>query len=274
MTNPTTVDVVTVTPKLARELLALNTHNRRIRARHVAYLAAEILGDRWCLTNDAVTISKSGILLNGQHRLMAIVEARRPAKLLILRGAEDASQVVTDIGNRRNLQDALAVAGFENLAGLASIVTFIFRMTDSELTFPATRAKKYPYQPQIDFAVKQEEQLTRALRLSVHVRQYLRFPGSIIGGLWYLQAELDQDDADAFWETIAAGVGLEEADPRLTWRRWVERQQAQSRAVTTTTDAKVALTIKAWNAWRAGANIQLLSWRPGGANPEPFPRLQ
>lgn len=268
------VQVMTIGPEEAATFLAMNTHNRMIRPRHVAFLADEIRGGRWHLTNDAITVSETNVLLNGQHRLRAIIDAGTPVQLLVLFGADVESQVVTDTGNRRNLADALRIAGFDNLAALAATVTFVFRMTDPLLSFPATRAKKYPYQPQIDFAIKHESELFEAIRMARHVREHLVFPGRIISGLWFLQAELDREDADTFWCSIASGAALAEDDPRLIWRRWCERLRTNGRNTITTEPVQVAMVIKAWNTWRAGGTTRLLTWKPGGASPEAFPELR
>lgn len=77
----TMFEAVTITPELAEGLLAMNTENRRLRPSHVAYLARAIERGEWQMPPDAIMVSDSGKLLNGQHRLTAVVRSGKPVRL-------------------------------------------------------------------------------------------------------------------------------------------------------------------------------------------------
>src|SRR3954467_14111979 len=67
--------LVEVTPDLAAQWLRANTGNRPVREAHVRSLAEEITADRWKVTHQGIAFSLSGRLMDGQHRLRAVIRA-------------------------------------------------------------------------------------------------------------------------------------------------------------------------------------------------------
>src|SRR5262245_63514371 len=70
--------VVDVTPELASNWLSeCNTHNRKLVEAHVERLAREMKADRWKLTHQGIAFSTKHVLLDGQHRLWAVVMSEK-----------------------------------------------------------------------------------------------------------------------------------------------------------------------------------------------------
>lgn len=66
-------DLKLITPRYAEELLKLNTDNYRLhRSYHVKHLARLMKQDKWLLSPQPIVISPKRVLLDGQHRLMAV----------------------------------------------------------------------------------------------------------------------------------------------------------------------------------------------------------
>jgi hypothetical protein len=81
--------------------------------------------------------------------------------------------------------------------------------------------------------------------------------------------EDSSNDAEFFFQRLADHQGLVKGDPVYELRRATDnsksvRGQRSERYLT-------AITIKAWNAYRDGTQIGLLTFRPGGEKPERFP---
>lgn len=102
-------EVVTVTPELAAEWLKRNTDNRALRKWHVDSLAAAILRNEWVLTHQGVAFSTDGRLLDGQHRLAAIVKAGQPVQIAVARNVVDLAFKTIDQGIKRTLSDVFGV---------------------------------------------------------------------------------------------------------------------------------------------------------------------
>ncbi|MBV9829007.1 MAG: hypothetical protein JO001_25585 [Alphaproteobacteria bacterium] len=81
-----TMAVETITVERAGEYLAANRGNRNIVQAHVAAMARDIVNGRWMFNAQPICFSRSGRLLNGQHRLSAVLEAGEPIEVLVMRG--------------------------------------------------------------------------------------------------------------------------------------------------------------------------------------------
>ncbi len=75
-----------------RILLTCNTKNRPINRNNVNYFKNKLQKGEFKEV-DAITISKSGRLMDGQHRLKAISETNIPAKMTLILGEEDTLEM-------------------------------------------------------------------------------------------------------------------------------------------------------------------------------------
>lgn len=102
--------VEVVTPALAAEWLKKNTRNRRPLLSKVANLVREIKEGRWVLTHQGIAFGEDGTLFDGQHRLLAVVEAGAPVTMRVTRGLPAETLNAIDTGTSRRSQDVLAIA--------------------------------------------------------------------------------------------------------------------------------------------------------------------
>jgi hypothetical protein len=101
------ISIMEITPNLAAEFLKRNTGNRAIRRRAVVQYADDLRRGDWKLTHQGVAISPKGRLLDGQHRLSAIVEAGISAQMVVAIDVSEDAYLVMDRGKPRILSDAL-----------------------------------------------------------------------------------------------------------------------------------------------------------------------
>lgn len=92
--------IETVTPQQAAKWLEPKTNhdNRQIRQGHVEYLAQEIIAGRWQVTHQGIAFAKGGRLLDGQHRLSAIVRSGKAVQIQVTHDADEDTFKVTDCG--------------------------------------------------------------------------------------------------------------------------------------------------------------------------------
>lgn len=99
---PSSPAVITVTPEMARDWLDNRNKGNRSLSLIIASRYAEVMKDgRWKLTHQGIAFDKEGLLLDGQHRLKAVVIAETPIDFWIIPGCERDSFSVLDIGRRR-----------------------------------------------------------------------------------------------------------------------------------------------------------------------------
>jgi hypothetical protein len=112
--------VETITPSIAAELLSLNIKNRPINESHVAFFEEQLKRGEMLLTHQGIAISDNARLLDGQHRLTAIVRTGISAEILVTRGLSEKVFTVLDSGSKRSAGDVLAIAGASNASALAT----------------------------------------------------------------------------------------------------------------------------------------------------------
>lgn len=105
---------VIITPEDAIRLLEYNTSNRPVREARIARYARAMKMGRWLPSNDAISFSTEGRLLNGQHRLQAIIRANTPVTILVASGLDEKAFDVIDRGCTRSPGDLAAAEGFVN----------------------------------------------------------------------------------------------------------------------------------------------------------------
>lgn len=118
---------VLITPKMAEKMLANNYEfNRKIRSTVVRTYARDMENDCWYtdITNNQIVpicISKTGKLLDGQHRLAAIVLANKPVWMWVQKGLSEESYAQMDNGLKRTTADIVGGKGSNILCALAKM---------------------------------------------------------------------------------------------------------------------------------------------------------
>lgn len=98
------VEIVKITPELAEAMLGKNHSNRRLRKQAVLMYAKDMKEGRWELTHQGIAFDKNGDLVDGQHRLKAIVDSGVTVRMLVTHGVE--SKYNLDNHARRILSDS------------------------------------------------------------------------------------------------------------------------------------------------------------------------
>jgi hypothetical protein len=116
-------EVMMVTPELAAEWLEHNTHNRIIRPRVVDKYAADMKAGRWLLTHQGIAFDEHNVLVDGQHRLMSVVQSGTPVKMMVTRGVSLVTQIAVDDHSIRTVADALRLAEAYNVTSMHVAIT-------------------------------------------------------------------------------------------------------------------------------------------------------
>ena len=120
--NGMKVAFVTITPTMAEKWLEAKAPNRNLRTRQSEKLARAIIHNEWIVTHQGIAFRASdGAIIDGQHRLQAIVEAGVPVTCLVAWELADESVDVIDTGTTRNAVDIFSLKGVENAKRLLSL---------------------------------------------------------------------------------------------------------------------------------------------------------
>ncbi len=98
--------VLEVTPEMAKDFLAQNDGNRRLRPGVVVRYAAIMRKGEWMTSPEALVFSKEGQILSAQHRLHSVIATGLPQKFLCIFGVPKDVVKVLDRGTMRRWGDA------------------------------------------------------------------------------------------------------------------------------------------------------------------------
>jgi hypothetical protein len=114
--------VESITPEKALEYLTHNKVNRPLNKAQVEFYAEEMRKGEWVLNGESIQFTRNGELVNGNHRMHAVIKAGIPVKFTVIRNVDDNSFARFDSGRNRGLGDVLSIADVPNYCNVASIL--------------------------------------------------------------------------------------------------------------------------------------------------------
>lgn len=267
-TDPYTT-IEKVTPELAAEWLTRNTHNRNIRKRAVDTWASAMTAGQWVLNGESIKFDPEGVLVDGQHRLAAVVQSGITIESVVAWNVHMQSQITVDVGTRRSIADHLSWRGEANATGLGAALGILWRFKRGD-GFSGT-AKTSTTATYLDLfeLLDQNPHIRDSVRVAHRLNGALRLPSGAMAALHHILWESAPEEADLFFDLLTTGAGLSSSDPIYILRRAFERDQRETRKMPVR--YRLALTIKTWNSWINGESRKSIGWRASGPQAEPFP---
>ena len=265
--NPSpTVEILDVTPELAESWLSRPARNRNVRSVAVQAYARDMRSGNWLLNGETVKLSTSGRLLDGQHRLSAVLAADVTVPMIVVRNVPEAAMPTVDAGAKRTYSDALKIQGEENTGVLAAVTRRALMWSRGART---NTGRETPTALEMNAFLETHPELRTSAEVAAKLASRALLPASIFGLCHWLFSDLDPDDAEWFLHRLADGDGLAADDPIAALRNRIVKMRVGGGRVAET-DA-LALAINAWNAKRAGETRTKLQLPRGGLTPENFP---
>lgn len=106
-----TFDIEEITPERAQEYLKKNKGNRHLAPATVDDYAQQMSSGRWLLTPEPIELAPNGAIINGQHRLHAVVKSGVPVRFTVARNVDPKVFAVIDQGRKRNAADLYVLMG-------------------------------------------------------------------------------------------------------------------------------------------------------------------
>lgn len=266
---PSDMQLVVITPEMAADWLTANTSNRSVRSYLVERLAGAIRRGEWVVNGDPIRFDDEGALIDGQHRLWAILEAEMPVESYVISGLPHVAQDTVDQGAKRTLSDVLALRDERYAATLAASLNLLYRVQTNTIRMAGR------VQPTVAQAVSMLDS-NPELRDSVAAAHKMHDAGlgistSVLAVSHFLFHQINPEDTEDFFAKLSSGAGLDEGHPILVFRQWMER--VVSLRPRHPVNTYHAMLIKTWNAYRKGLSVtnRAIIFRAGGARPESWP---
>lgn len=264
------VEFIDVTPELAKEWLdEANKRNRSMRYRIVGSYATDMAAEEWDLNGETVKFDRDGVLMDGQHRLQGIVDSGTTQTLIVVRGLDPKGQATIDRNVTRKFSDTLKMDYKEpNHLALAALVRAVFMWQKG---YTQVTSAYIPSSRQLEHVYKEHPELGFVVVRAGTVAKKSGLTPSVVGLAMWLFDKIDPKDSEKFFDLLADGERIGRGNPIWELRRqslgWRGDKQRRNK------HWQLAVIIKVWNLWRLGKNdVQQISFRMGGANPENFPK--
>ena len=254
-------EVVTITPENATAWLRCNRNNRPVRRRHIAFLAEEMLRENWQVNGQAIVIAEDEQVLDGQHRLLAIIEAGRAIQSLVVYGISPEAFRTIDTGAVRTGADALCLHFPEitqiTIKTAATAVQWCVRLERGSVNSLGLKVsntdvieyvKAHPSILQCSETLQSYPKDSRPLSIGCGTALYEMF------------SRKNSTLADDYMQRFYTGENLERTDPEWLLRQALIRDASSNSKLPST--VRMRMMIKGWN-WRrrglSGATARVIA---------------
>lgn len=251
----------TITPELAKALLALNTKNRAKNINHVKHLAAEMAQGRWKLNGDPIRVS-DGILIDGQHRLSACIQANVPFQTVFIEGLQSDVFDTIDCGKKRQAGDILHLAGEHNAALLAASLSVIDRHDTGRMKLNVRYSNTH-----IQELLKKYPDTRAAIAFTHNYRASKLLPPSWVVGMHYVMHRKNSEESIRYFEDVFIGAGIHDGSPAFLVRHRLLDNKISRRKHPHWVLA--AVLVKGWNLRRSYSSAKRISI----SSDEDFPEI-
>lgn len=203
--------VVTMDSEQAAFALQYNTDNRNLRKQHVEHLANMITSGQWRSDHPVpIVFSREGVLLDGQHRLQAIVYAELTdgdyVTVRVITGADPAVREYIDCGLTRAMTDRVKLTGNDSgdkvVVQAAGLHYYLHNNMRTKLTPDDTKNFYETFKDKLDkiYPIRRHEKGTGQAAVVVALMEYMHH---------------DTDKAIAFYVDLFTPAGNVQQAQRL-----------------------------------------------------------
>ncbi len=247
-----------ITPDSAREYLDNQVENRPLSRQTIHRYAADMLGGDWLVTGENIKLNTEGRMLDGQHRMHAIIHAGKLAAeapeehepftgmfLDFALGIDDNARQSMDIGRRRSLADEMSFEGGDNAGRVAPLVSWHLAFLHGNFTNAGGSWR--PTQAQALAAWRQDKTryYTSAMRGYDASKQGMGAAAAFSTAYHVIRCQHGDELADRFWDLFVTGANMSVGHPILMLRNLLMRKKFRRKEL-------LGLVFKTWNSWIDG----------------------
>jgi hypothetical protein len=226
--DPLRCEVVEITPEIAAQWLALNRLNRPLRPGRVAEIATMMAAHQWEITGEAIKFGTDGLLLDGQHRLAAVIASGITIRSLVIWEVDTAARMFMDSGKARTLGDIVTMEGIEGGPELVGVARASLALRIGIVTGSLPR---YVTRKSIaEMVIKHRQALHVAARRGENIRDQVGAVGrAVFSAVVYDVARIHGDDVAGEFVTGVAYGGGGVPTPYVVLRSWLVKSTVNNK---------------------------------------------
>ena len=251
------VKLETITPKKAEMMWENNGQNRNLSDRHVERYKRDMTNGRWGNNGETIKLSIAGEILDGQHRIKAVMESGVTVEMWVARGVEEDDACTIDSGRSRTAANVLQIKG----QGCASLLSSSMNVVAYMLTTGKMKSGKAKM-----FNNSEVLEASSMLPGLYDKCKYIKAKHSpliataLFCGLSYLFGKNDKVKAILYLDYLAGDDPIE-GDYNYSGLKILRKKLIQYRAnryKKVPREIIAALMIKAWNSFYNGTDVRAL----------------
>lgn len=267
-----------VTPEMAATYLVSNHNNRRLDMFHVRKLSKDIREGKWVLNGDSVRFDTNGNLIDGQHRLHAILHSGISIPMIIIEGIENpnAFKTIDTNAKLRNVGQILGLMGVKN-SNLASAIARRLAHWDNfiekeNFSLDVAAFRYISSQDIIQYLEQHEEEVQEII---LRIKRTLVFKqcaaGTSLATSLIICKRYNEEKTNEMIDILISGSHAQEDSPVIKLRdKLLTPPPRRGKAW----DLEVmAITLKAFTKFLEGKPTRHLRWMRDGGTAEKFPVL-
>ena len=265
------MEIIEVTPRLAETWLEnYNINNRKLKSHVVDKYAYALSAGQWVVNGDAIRFDTNHKLIDGQHRLEAVVKSgvSLPQQLIIRNLPVRAFDTIDD-GAMRTASDVIQRLGVKNSTKAAAIAKNIILFDRGYGPHHQVQARLVSKTDIAEFCNENYDAVQDAIRLAKIAADGCPLVPTAWGTVIFQVSKLYVPELAEEFVDGAVNGGGHPNDPRNSIRKWVIRTRADSSGQLSGVIQLAHLT-KAFNHWVHGKQLVIyIDWAVG----KPFPRV-
>lgn len=242
-----------ITPAMAAKWLEANTGNRRVRKSLVDLYAKDMREGRWLKTHQGVLFSSSGRLLDGQHRLMAIVQSGATVEMLVTTGADDSAFPGIDINAVRTVADFMLGQPYRCQVAAAARHLYLVLNGHGYLN-----SKASPSKPELLAFIDAHPEIRESAEDAIESGLIWRSLGSQAFQLYFFHLAKDHPKCREFMSQVADGAELRKGSVPHVLRERILCGPKAAHGKRDTPKERQFIYVRAWKAFRDGRRVTKL----------------
>lgn len=248
--------VLIVDAAQAHLLLKGQAPNRRIRASRVTEFARDMANGDWEMTGEAIKLNPAGDLLDGQHRLLAVLKADEMmpgigVPMLVVRNVLNKAQRVMDTNTRRTAADQFKIAGYTYAAALAAAAKWAI-IWDRQALYSGKDSRNVTHSEQLSFTAN-NPRLQEIVKQAASKSKYIHMPLGYVACGWWVLDRIDEDQAEWFFDRLGDGANMPSDHPIMALRNTLIQLRLQKSNMSG--EVHLGLLMRTWNAMRLGKSL-------------------
>lgn len=252
---------VEITPDKAKKCMdayyaALKTdtskRNRTINHNRVFDYANDMKAGKWAVNGETIKFDEDGIIVDGQHRMMACIKSGVPFKTMVTYNVPRDTFDTIDVGNLRTANQTLRMLSVSYSSNVAAVINginnFMEHMPDGGIYASKTRMK--PHQLRETY-YSNKEGFDDAAEFASKYNRTGVLTQKLIGTLYYYLIFIKHQDADVV-RTFLIDITLDDSVPNALENNLRKKLFALKGWPHSYERVRLSMIVKTWNALSAG----------------------